>query len=55
MLDQVGTSQLVPRQWKLPELKQVVNKWQNFRRADGFWNTVYIQVRRTDRHEATST
>jgi oligo-1,6-glucosidase len=46
MIDQVGTAQLQHRQWHLPELKEIVNKWQNFRRADGFWNSVYIQVAR---------
>jgi oligo-1,6-glucosidase len=46
MIDQVGTSRLQPREWALPELKGIVNKWQNFRRADGFWNSVYIQVGR---------
>ncbi|TDL15364.1 glycoside hydrolase family 13 protein [Rickenella mellea] len=33
---------LVPRKWKLTELKDVVEKWQNFMREEGYWNSVYI-------------
>jgi oligo-1,6-glucosidase len=29
---------LVRRDWTLSEFKQVIDRWQNFRREDGFWN-----------------
>lgn len=30
------------RQWKLKELKEVVNRWQTFKIDEGFWNTYVI-------------
>jgi len=33
-----GANPLAYRQWKLPELKSIIDKWQNFGRAEGFWN-----------------
>ena len=29
---------LVPRKWRLTELKEIINRWQTFRREEGFWN-----------------
>lgn len=29
---------LQPREWKLSEFKEVINRWQTFLRDDGFWN-----------------
>ena len=29
---------LVPRQWKLTEFKEIINRWQTFLRDEGFWN-----------------
>ncbi|KAJ7054226.1 glycoside hydrolase family 13 protein [Mycena amicta] len=31
------------RQWKLPELMAIVNRWQTLERDAGFWNAVYIE------------
>lgn len=30
---------LIPKPWKLSDLKKVVEKWQTFKREEGFWNT----------------
>jgi len=30
---------LMPKPWKLSDLKNVVEKWQTFKREEGFWNT----------------
>ncbi len=30
---------LEPRQWSVKELRDVISRWQMFRREDGFWNT----------------
>ena len=30
---------LIPKPWKLSDLKNVVEKWQTFKRDEGFWNT----------------
>jgi len=30
---------LIPKPWKLSDLKNVVEKWQTFKRGEGFWNT----------------
>jgi oligo-1,6-glucosidase len=35
--------QFIPKEWILPELKAVINKWQTFKRDEGFWNAIYIQ------------
>ncbi|KLO05750.1 glycoside hydrolase, partial [Schizopora paradoxa] len=32
-----------PRKWKLSELKEVVGRWQGFKREKGFWNSVYLE------------
>ena len=29
---------LKPREWKLTRLKEIINRWQNYRRDEGFWN-----------------
>ncbi len=31
-------SPLMHRQWKLSELKDIINRWQVFKSEDGFWN-----------------
>ncbi|KAI5887710.1 glycoside hydrolase family 13 protein [Schizophyllum commune H4-8] len=36
-------SSLMPRPWKLTELKGIINKWQTYKRHEGFWNAVYIE------------
>ncbi|TFY81517.1 hypothetical protein EWM64_g2496 [Hericium alpestre] len=38
-----GSAPLVYRHWKLPELKAIVNRWQNLHRDDGFWNAIFIE------------
>ena len=30
---------LIPKPWKLSDLKNAVEKWQTFKREEGFWNT----------------
>jgi len=32
-----------PKDWKLKDVKLSINKWQNFLRSDGFWNSVFIE------------
>jgi glycosidase len=29
---------LVHRDWKLSEMKEIIGRWQNFERSEGFWN-----------------
>ncbi|KAL1739225.1 glycoside hydrolase family 13 protein, partial [Schizophyllum fasciatum] len=36
-------SSLMPRPWKLTELKGIINKWQTYKKDEGFWNAVYIE------------
>ncbi|KAK2461008.1 hypothetical protein APHAL10511_006949 [Amanita phalloides] len=31
------------KEWKLSKLKSIIHKWQNFKRDEGFWNTVFIE------------
>ncbi|KAF8345368.1 glycoside hydrolase family 13 protein [Amanita rubescens] len=42
-LDSPPEVPLKRRQWKLSELKSIIGKWQNFKRDEGFWNTVFIE------------
>ncbi|KAJ7237909.1 glycoside hydrolase family 13 protein [Mycena haematopus] len=45
-LDSPRTTQrqpLIHRPWKLSEFTQIVNRWQTFKREEGFWNAVYIE------------
>jgi oligo-1,6-glucosidase len=42
-IDQSGPSRYVPRAWTLPEMKTIINRWQTLKRADGFWNALYVQ------------
>ncbi|EPQ51633.1 glycoside hydrolase family 13 protein [Gloeophyllum trabeum ATCC 11539] len=43
-VDPFGTDvPLVPKQWKLKDLKDVVTRWQTFEREAGFWNAVFIE------------
>ncbi|KAJ8456416.1 hypothetical protein ONZ45_g18727 [Pleurotus djamor] len=34
---------MVPRKWELPEFKEIVARWQHFKRNEGFWNTVFLE------------
>lgn len=34
---------LMWRPWRLSELKRVVTKWQTHMRAEGYWNSLYIE------------
>ncbi|KAF5376935.1 hypothetical protein D9615_007297 [Tricholomella constricta] len=34
---------LIHRDWKLSELKEIVGRWQNFKRAEDFWNAIFIE------------
>ena len=39
---------MIPKPWKLSDLKNVVEKWQTFKREEGFWNTsVHISSSRS--------
>ena len=38
-IDCFNRERLVPQPWKLSDLKNVVEKWQTFKREEGFWNT----------------
>ena len=39
---------LIPKPWKLSDLKNVVEKWQTFKREEGFWNrSVHISFLRS--------
>jgi len=41
---------LIPKPWKLSDLKNVVEKWQTFKREEGFWNTsVHVSFSRSGR------
>lgn len=33
---------LIHRNWKLSELREIVRRWQNFKRDEGFWNAYDI-------------
>ena len=35
-------SSLMPRPWKLTELKSIINKWQTYKRDEGFWNACVV-------------
>lgn len=34
---------LIHKDWKLSEFKETVGRWQNFERAQGFWNAYVYQ------------
>ncbi|KZT25553.1 glycoside hydrolase family 13 protein [Neolentinus lepideus HHB14362 ss-1] len=34
---------LIPKEWKLKNLKEVITRWQTFEREAGFWNAVFIE------------
>lgn len=42
-LDSPDYSPLVRRAWTLAEFRDVVSRWQQFKRDEGFWNTVFIE------------
>ncbi|KIJ60143.1 glycoside hydrolase family 13 protein [Hydnomerulius pinastri MD-312] len=42
-LDSPDESPLVKKAWKLAELKDVIRRWQQYRRDEGFWNAVFIE------------
>ncbi|KAH6903418.1 alpha amylase [Coprinopsis sp. MPI-PUGE-AT-0042] len=31
------------KEWKLSQLKEIITRWQNYKRDEGFWNTVYTE------------
>ena len=39
---------LIPKPWKLSDLKNVVEKWQTFKREEGFWNT-FVRIQKENR------
>lgn len=34
-----GSAPLIYNPWKLPKLKNIVNRWQTLLRDEGFWNS----------------
>ncbi|KAJ3508373.1 hypothetical protein NLJ89_g5789 [Agrocybe chaxingu] len=36
-------SPLVPKEWSLQELKDIVGRWQKYKRDEGFWNAIFIE------------
>ncbi|TFK33158.1 glycoside hydrolase family 13 protein [Crucibulum laeve] len=36
-------SPLIPRDWKLSEIKDIVGRWQKYKRDEGFWNAIFIE------------
>ncbi|KAF8797493.1 glycoside hydrolase family 13 protein [Phlegmacium glaucopus] len=36
-------SPLIFKEWKLSELKDVIGRWQTYKREEGFWNAVFIE------------
>ncbi|CAA7269704.1 unnamed protein product [Cyclocybe aegerita] len=36
-------SPLVLREWSLQELKDIVGRWQKYKRDEGFWNAIFIE------------
>ncbi|KLO11209.1 glycoside hydrolase family 13 protein [Schizopora paradoxa] len=40
---------LEPKPWTVEELREVVSRWQMYRREDGFWNTIFIENHDTGR------
>ena len=46
LMDVDSATSLDPLRWKkwtLPDVKDVIEKWQTFDRDRGFWNTVFIE------------
>ena len=43
---------LIPKPWELSDLKNVVEKWQTFKREEGFWNTSVTFLRQIQSPEA---
>jgi oligo-1,6-glucosidase len=41
-IDGVGYNRLNPSPWTLPDLKRVVDKWQTFKRDEGYWNAFVV-------------
>lgn len=39
-----GNVSLRHRDWKLSEFKEVVGKWQKYKRDEGFWNASVVSV-----------
>lgn len=42
-LDSPDYSPLVRKAWTLAEFRDVIRRWQQFKRDEGFWNTVFIE------------
>ncbi|KAF8655995.1 hypothetical protein AX16_002815 [Volvariella volvacea WC 439] len=38
-----GHTPLIHRDWKLSEFKEVISKWQRYKRDEGFWNAIFIE------------
>ncbi|KAF9463172.1 glycoside hydrolase family 13 protein [Collybia nuda] len=41
-LDSPGVP-LIHRDWKLSEFREIVGRWQKYRRSEGFWNAIFIE------------
>ncbi|KAH7920510.1 glycoside hydrolase family 13 protein [Leucogyrophana mollusca] len=42
-LDSPDYSPLIHKEWKLTDLKDVIQRWQQYKRDEGFWNAVFIE------------
>ncbi|KAF8323418.1 glycoside hydrolase family 13 protein [Clavulina sp. PMI_390] len=42
-IDAANLEPLYPREWKLSELKSILNKWQTHMHSLGGWNSIYIE------------
>ncbi|KAG1798661.1 glycoside hydrolase family 13 protein [Suillus plorans] len=42
-IDSPSESPLLRKPWTLGELKEIIGRWQQFMRDDGFWNAVFIE------------
>ncbi|KAF9560644.1 glycoside hydrolase family 13 protein [Agrocybe pediades] len=42
-IDGPDTSPLLWKKWKLSKLREIVTRWQRYRREEGFWNAIYIE------------
>ncbi|KAJ7581856.1 alpha amylase [Mycena floridula] len=39
----IERSPLIPRPWKVAELKEIIIRWQRYKKDEGFWNAVFIE------------
>ncbi len=49
-----AVSPLVHREWTLLKLKNITEKWQLFKREEGYWNACALLVRFSSEREAGS-